>query len=102
MTFLIYMEKFLFFSSDQDLLSAAAWYQEGLPEDICEEYLNNNNQPIGSFIIRCSYIPSPQTFILSLKTTKTSIKHFFIQDNDGYQIQVSLISIYFLRSDYLL
>jgi len=94
---------FFFSSSDQDLLSAAAWYQEGLPEDICEEYLNN--QPIGSFIIRCSYIHSLQPFILSVKTTKTSIKHFFIQqtiDNDGYQIQVSLRSIYFLRSDYLL
>ena len=74
----------------------AAWYQEGLPECICEEYLNN--QPIGSFIIRCSYISSHQPFILSIKTSQTSIEHFPIQrtiNNDGYQLQVSLIKSLF-------
>jgi hypothetical protein len=79
------------FSSDQDLLSAAAWYQEGLPKYICEEYLNRNDLPIGSFIIRCNYNLSYQPFILSIKTKKTSIEHFFIQqtiNKDGYQIQV--------------
>jgi len=78
--------------NDQDLLSAAAWYQEGLPQNICEEYLNNNDQPIGSFIIRCNYNHSNLPFILSIKTHKTSIEHFFIQqkfNNNGYQIQGS-------------
>jgi hypothetical protein len=92
-TFLINNEKkkSSFFFSDQDLLSAAAWYQEGLPEYICEEYLNRNDQLIGSFIIRYNYNSLNQTFILSIKTKKASIEHFFIQrtiDRSGYQIQV--------------
>jgi len=92
-TFLINNEKkkSSFFFSDQDLLSAAAWYQEGLPENICEEYLIRNDQPIGSFLIRCNYNHSNQPFILSIKTNRTSIEHFSIQqrmNNDGYQIQV--------------
>ncbi|CAF1378199.1 unnamed protein product [Rotaria sordida] len=77
---------------DQDLLSAAAWYQEGLPEYICEEYLNNN-QPIGSFIIRCNYNCSNYPYILSIKTTRTSIEHFLIQqtiNNNTYRIKGSL------------
>ncbi|CAF4620068.1 unnamed protein product, partial [Rotaria sp. Silwood2] len=77
---------------DQDLLSAAAWYQEGLPEYICEEYLNNNNQPIGSFIIRCNYNRSDYPYMLSIKTNKTSIEHFFIQqiiNNNTYRIKGS-------------
>jgi hypothetical protein len=82
---------FLFSSSDQDLLSAAAWYQEGLTENICEEYLSRNEQPIGLFIIRCNYNRLNHPFILSIKTSRISIEHFFIQrtsDNHGYQIQV--------------
>ncbi|CAF4748927.1 unnamed protein product [Rotaria sp. Silwood1] len=78
---------------DQDLLSAAAWYQEGLPEYICEEYLNNNNQLIGSFIIRCNYQCSNNPYILSIKTNKNLIEHFFIQqtiENNTYCIKGSL------------
>ncbi|CAF1009016.1 unnamed protein product [Adineta ricciae] len=79
-------------SGDHDLLSVAAWYQEGLPAEICEEYLNQNDQPIGSFIIRCNYVRPQYPFILSIKTRNTSIEHFPIKkttNNAGYQIENS-------------
>ncbi|CAF3529085.1 unnamed protein product [Rotaria socialis] len=78
---------------DQNILSAAAWYQEGLSEDICVEYLNYDEKSIGSFFIRCNYNHSDSPYILSIKTTRTSIEHFFIQqtfDNHTYRIQGSL------------
>jgi hypothetical protein len=93
-----YCKKKFSFVSDQDLLSAAAWYQEGLPQCICEEYLNNNDKPIGSFIIRCSYNPLDYPFILSIKINQTSTEHFSIQrtiNNNAYRIKVCLIIIPF-------
>jgi len=77
--------------NDQELLSAAAWYQQGLPRHICEEYLNDNNQPIGSFIIRNSYTHREYPFVMSIKTNLSLVEHFLIQrtiDNDGYRFQV--------------
>ncbi|UJR32064.1 hypothetical protein I4U23_019532 [Adineta vaga] len=77
---------------DQDLLSVAAWYQEGLPTDVCEEHLNHNDQPIGSFIIRCNYNLSRFPFVLSIKTKQTSIEHFLIEktlNHNGYRIENS-------------
>lgn len=70
----------------------AAWYQEGLPADVCEEYLKHDDQPIGSFIIRCNYILARCPFVLSIKTTRSSIEHFPVRctgGNRGYRIQVS-------------
>lgn len=77
--------------SDQDLLSAAAWYQEGLTETICVEYLLRTEQSIGSFLIRRNYDHWNHPFILSVKTNPTSIEHYIIQrtmHDDAYQIQV--------------
>jgi hypothetical protein len=80
-------------NSDEELLTAAAWYQEGLPRHICEEYLNDNTKPIGSFIIRRSYTYSKYPFVISIKTKFSSIEHFLIErtiDNDGYRLQVCI------------
>ena len=77
--------------SDQELLSAAAWYQEGLPRHICEEFLNDNTKPIGSFIIRHSYTYSEYPFVISIKAKLSSVEHFLIErttNNDGYRLQV--------------
>jgi hypothetical protein len=77
--------------NDQELLSAAAWYQQGLPRHICEEYLNDNNEPIGSFIIRNSYTHREYPFVMSIKTNLSLVEHFLIErtiDNDGYRFQV--------------
>ncbi|UJR14685.1 hypothetical protein I4U23_001678 [Adineta vaga] len=79
--------------NDDELLSAAAWYQEGLPRSICEEYLNDQRKPIGSFLIRHSYTYRQYPFVLSLKTTSSSIEHFLIEstiNHDGYRLQGSL------------
>ena len=76
---------------DQELLSAAAWYQEGLPRHICEEYLLDINQPIGSFIIRHSHTHPEYRFVLSVKTKSSFIEHFLLErtiDHDGYRLQV--------------
>lgn len=89
---------FLNIFSDQDLLSAAAWYQEGLSEDICVEYLNHLDKPIGSFIIRRNYRRLDYPYTLSIKTTQTSIEHFFIEqisDKHAYQIQVCFNNHFF-------
>ena len=78
-------------NNDQELLSAAAWYQEGLPRHICEEYLIDQNQPIGSFIIRHSYTHPEYPFVLSIKTKSSFVEHFLIErtiDNHGYRLQV--------------
>jgi len=78
-------------NDDKELLSAAAWYQEGLPRHICEEYLLDNNQSIGSFIIRHSYTHPEYPFVLSIKTKLSLVEHFLIErtiDNDGYRLQV--------------
>ncbi|CAF0745377.1 unnamed protein product [Adineta ricciae] len=80
-------------TNDEELLSLAAWYQEGLPRDICEEYLNNDQKPIGSFLIRHSYTYRQHPFVLSLKTTSSSVEHFLIErtiNHDGYRLQGSL------------
>jgi len=77
--------------NDAELLSAAAWYQQGLPRHICEEYLNNNNKPIGSFIIRHSYTHPEYPFVISIKINLSTVEHFLIErtiDNDGYRLQV--------------
>ncbi|CAF1533937.1 unnamed protein product [Rotaria sp. Silwood1] len=79
-------------NNDQDLLTAAAWYQEGLPRHICEEYLNDNTKPIGSFIIRHSYTYVEYPFVISIKTNLSSIEHYLIErtiDNDGYRLKGS-------------
>ncbi|CAF0779075.1 unnamed protein product [Adineta steineri] len=78
--------------NDKELLSAAAWYQEGLPRHICEEYLNDNNKSIGSFIIRHSYTYPQYPFVLSIKTNLSKVEHFLIEqtfNNDGYRLQYS-------------
>lgn len=78
-------------NNDEELLTAAAWYQEGLPRNICEEYLYDNMKPIGSFIIRRSYTYSQYPFVLSVKTRRSSIEHFFIERtnyNNGYHLKV--------------
>ena len=88
-------------NNDEELLSAAAWYQEGLPRHICEEYLNHNNKPIGSFIIRHSYTHPEYPFVLSIKTNLSTIEHFLIErtiNNDGYRLQVCILT-YFILND---
>jgi hypothetical protein len=92
------MPEQILINNDQELLSAAAWYQEGLPRHICEEYLNNISQPIGSFIIRHSYTHPEYPFVLSIKTKLSIVEHFLIKrtiDNDGYRLQVCNL-IYFI------
>jgi hypothetical protein len=77
--------------NDEELLSAAPWYQQGLSRDICEEYLNDNNKPIGSFIIRHSYTYPKYPFVISIKTKLSLVEHFLIErtiDNNGYRFQV--------------
>ena len=78
--------------NDQELLSAAAWYQEGLPRHICEEYLSTTNQPIGSFIIRHSYTHREYPYVLSVKTQSSLVEHFLIEGTNNhrdYRLQVS-------------
>jgi hypothetical protein len=78
-------------NNDEELLTAAAWYQEGLPRHICEEYLNDNNKPIGSFLIRHSYTYPAFPFVISIKTKLSTVEHFLIErtiDNDSYRLQV--------------
>lgn len=78
--------------NDQELLSAASWYQEGLPRHICEEYLHDQSQPIGSFFIRHSYTHPEYPFVLSVKTETSLVEHFLIEgtiDHHGYRLQVS-------------
>jgi hypothetical protein len=80
-------------TNDEELLAAAAWYQEGLPRHICEEYLNDTNQSIGSFIIRHSYTHPEYPFVISIKTNLSFVEHFLIErtiDNDGYRLQVCI------------
>lgn len=79
-------------SNDQELLSAAAWYQEGLPRHICEEYLYTTHQPIGAFIIRHSYTHPEYPYVLSVKTQSTLVEHFLIEGTNNhrhYRLQVS-------------
>ena len=80
-------------SSEHDLLAAAAWYQEGLPRCICEEHLMlNQEQSIGSFLLRRSYVDETYPFVLSVRTHETSVEHFFIErtTTDCYRIKVRL------------
>ncbi|CAF1099109.1 unnamed protein product [Rotaria sordida] len=82
----------IYINNDQELLTAAAWYQEGLPRHICEEYLNDNTKPIGSFIIRHSYTYLEYPFVISIKTNLSSIEHYLIErtiDNNGYRLKGS-------------
>lgn len=82
-------------NSDHELLSAAAWYQEGLPRHICEDYLYDQTKPIGSFIIRRSYNYPEHPFVLSIKTNVSLVEHFLIEQtiyNNGYQLQVRCFS----------
>lgn len=92
-------------NSDQELLSAAAWYQPGLSRSICEEYLIHNDKPIGSFIIRHSYTYPEYPFVISIKTKVSFIEHFLIEqtiDNDSYRLQVRFIYLYVYRQFTLL
>ncbi|CAF3211672.1 unnamed protein product, partial [Rotaria sp. Silwood2] len=82
----------IYITYEQELLTAAAWYQEGLPRHICEEYLNDNTKPIGSFIIRHSYTYAEYPFVISIKTNISSIEHYLIEqtiDNNGYRLKGS-------------
>lgn len=79
------------FPNDQELLSAASWYQEGIPRHISEEYLLEQSQPIGSFLIRHSYTHPEYPFVLSVKTQISFVEHFLIEgtiDHHGYRLQV--------------
>ena len=82
---------FLFFRDD-DLLSAAAWYQEGLPRQICEEFLMEINQPIGAFLLRRSYSHRRCPFVLSIRTRLSTVEHFLIEQfndqHETYRLQV--------------
>lgn len=78
-------------SSDEELLSAAAWYQEGLPRQICEEYLSEDHQSIGSFILRQSSSYPRCPFVLSVRTRLSLVEHFLIErtdDHRAYRLQV--------------
>ena len=88
------------FFSEQELLSAAAWYQEGLPRPICEEYLMSNDQPTGAFMIRRSYAEHRSPFVLSMKTSERSVDHFPIDKCLGYRLRVSSRCWSLLRSDH--
>ncbi|CAF0983963.1 unnamed protein product [Rotaria magnacalcarata] len=79
-------------NNDEELLAAAAWYQEGLPRNICEEYLNDHMKPIGTFIIRRSYTFREYPFVLSVKTKLSSVEHYLIErtvHNHGYRLKSS-------------
>lgn len=81
------------YNNDQEILLAAAWYQEGLPRHICEEYLIDNKKPVGSFIIRRSYTYPQYPFVISIKTKLSSVEHFLIERtfyNDSYRLQVCI------------
>lgn len=86
--------------SDQDLLSAAAWYQEGLPRHICEEYLTEAQQPIGAFLLRRSYTYPQCPFVLSIRTRISLVEHFLIEriDHDDYQTYRLQVGSLFLPS----
>ena len=78
-------------SGDEELLSAAAWYQEGLPRQICEEYLSGDQQSIGSFILRRSSSYPRCPFVLSVRTRLSLVEHFLIErtdDHRAYRLQV--------------
>ena len=78
--------------TDKDLLSAAAWYQAGLPRHICEEYLTDDKQPIGSFILRHSFTQPEYPYVLSIKTKSSFVEHVLIErihnNHNAYRLQV--------------
>ena len=87
---------FFFFTirSDEELLAAAAWYQEGLSRPICEEYLNDDHRPIGSFLLRRSYTYAQYPFVLSIRTNVASVEHFLIErtpDEHAYRLKVRFL-----------
>ena len=73
-----------FSDDDDELLRAAPWFQEGLPRQICEEYLSENEKPIGSFILRRSYTYRKYPFVLSIRTQLSLVEHFLIERIEEY------------------
>ena len=86
--------------SDDELLSAAAWYQEGLPRDVCEEFLIDSQRPIGAFLLRRSYSHRQCPFVLSIRTRLATVEHFLIERlNDQREIyRLQVCSFHLLRS----
>lgn len=75
--------------SEQQILSAAPWYQEGLSISICEDYLLDEDQPEGAFIIHRSFHQDRWILVLSVKTNEKTVFHYPIEKQLGYRLKVS-------------